>query len=113
MKRKNTAMLEEWFLKEIERLLPAGTGSLSLRKSPCIRERCHVCETGEGHPSYVLYVRFKGRKRAIYVPDDLVEEVEGMIRNGRRVQELLKEFAIKYTEALRDERKRRKEGEGI
>jgi len=33
---------------------PAILGSLSLRRSPCIRENCAACQSGEQHQSYVL-----------------------------------------------------------
>ena len=41
---------------------PAIVGSLSLRRSPCIRENCRACQSGEQHLSYVLYGRIKGRR---------------------------------------------------
>ncbi len=62
MKRETPEGLIKWLKEEIEKLLPAGLGSLSLRRSLCINPRCQVCETGEKHASYVLYVRTgKGR----------------------------------------------------
>ena len=107
MKKKASEELIKWLREEIEKLMPAGLGSLSLRRSPCTYPGCQVCETGEGHASYVLYVRMGKRRRAVYVPDELAGDVREMVRNGRKIEELLKEFAIKYTEALRDERKNR------
>ncbi len=105
MEKKNPEEVIRWFYEELEKLTPAGLGSLSLRKSPCTYPGCHLCETGEGHSSYVLYVRRKGKRRAVYVPGELAGEVKRMVESGRKVQELMKEFAIKYTEALRDARK--------
>ena len=46
-------------------------GSLSLRRSPCVRKTCPDCLSGEQHASYVLYGRRKGRRFAVYVPKDL------------------------------------------
>jgi len=96
-----------WFEKEVQKLTPAAAGSLSLRKSPCIRKNCPVCPRGEGHSSYALYGRFKGKRFSIYVPDDLVPEIQKAISNGRRMQELLNEAGVRYTQALKA--KRRKE----
>jgi len=55
-------------------LWPALLGSLSFRRSPCVRANCAACKSGEQHPSYVLYGRVKGRRVAVYVPEDLVAQ---------------------------------------
>jgi hypothetical protein len=43
-------------------LWPAVLGSLSLRRTRCMRENCVACLSGEQHQSYVLYGRAKGRR---------------------------------------------------
>ena len=100
--------IERWFKEEIARLWPAGLGSLSLRKSPCVRARCHACETGEQHPSYVLYGKRNGRRVALYIPDRLVPEAQRMLANGRELQKLLYEAARRYMEALKLEQHRKR-----
>ena len=85
-------------------LWPAVLGSLSLRRSPCIRENCPACLSGEQHQSYVLYGRVKGRRFAVYVPEELVPEVRRCLDNGRALQELLQQAAPRYVEALKRER---------
>ena len=77
---------------------------LSLRKSPCIREHCAACLSGEQHLSHVLYGRTKGRRFAIYIPDKLVPEVRQCLDNGRTLQELLYQAAVRYAKALKHER---------
>jgi hypothetical protein len=99
--------VERWFRAAVRKLWPAGLGSLSLRRSPCIRARCHACETGEQHPSYVLYGRQKGRRFAVYVPDRLVPELRTALDNGRALQALLYEAGRRYAEALKREPGRR------
>ena len=106
--RESPVDVERWFRTQIGELSPAGLGSLSLRRSPCIRSACHVCETGEQHPSYVLYGRQAGRRFAVYVPDALVPEVRRLLSNGRALQELLYEAARRYTQALKRGRARRR-----
>src|SRR6516164_8724710 len=69
-------------------------GSLSFRRSPCVRENCRACMSGEQHPSYVLYGRQKGRRVAVYVPEELVPEVQRGLDNGRALQELLQQAEI-------------------
>lgn len=83
---------------------PAILGSLSLRRSPCIRENCPACRSGERHPSYVLYGRVKGRRVSIYIPEELVPEVRRSLDNGRAIQELLYEAAERYVKALKRQR---------
>jgi hypothetical protein len=69
-----------------------------------VRENCHACLTGEPHPSYVLYGRLKGRRFAVYVPEELVPEVRRGLDNGRALQELLYQAAPRYIKALKRER---------
>lgn len=79
-------------------------GSLSLRKSPCIRKGCQRCESGQGHSSYALYGRKGDRRFSIYVPDDLARDLEGAIRNGRDLLKVVAEAGRRYTLALKNER---------
>src|SRR5258708_13234338 len=55
-----------WLRIESANLWPALLGSLSLRRSRCIRENCAACQSGEQHQSYVLYGRANGRRVAVY-----------------------------------------------
>jgi hypothetical protein len=89
---------------EAAELWPALLGSLSFRRRPCVRENCPACMSGEQHPSYVLYGRLKGRRVAIYVPEELVPEVRRGLDNGRALQELLQQAAPRYVKALKRER---------
>jgi hypothetical protein len=93
-----------WFQTAVQKLGPAVAGSLSLRKSPCIRKNCPACARGDGHASYALYGRLKGKRFSIYVPSDLVPEISAAITNGHRVQELLSEAGIRFTKALKESR---------
>ena len=95
------ADVERWFHDQIARLWPAGLGSLSLRRSPCVRPGCAACATGEQHPSYVLYGRVGGRRTSVYVPDALVDVVGRTLTHGRTVQALLYEAADRYARALK------------
>ena len=61
-----------WLRSESANLWPALLGSLSLRRSRCIRKNCPACRSGEQHQSYVLYGRADGRRIAVYVPEELV-----------------------------------------
>jgi hypothetical protein len=93
-----------WLQGEAGGLWPALLGSLSFRRSPCVRANCPACLSGERHPSYVLYGRQKGRRVAVYVPEELVPEVQRGLDNGRALQELLQQAAPRYVKALKRER---------
>jgi hypothetical protein len=103
-KTETAADVEQWFQKQAAGLWPAALGSLSLRRSPCVREHCAACRSGEQHPSYVLYARIKGRRFATYIPAELVPEIRLSLDNGRVLQELLYQTAIRYTKALKHQR---------
>lgn len=96
-----------WFQTAVRDLWPVAIGSISLRKSPCIREHCQLCESGQGHSSYALYGRSGKRRFSIYVPNELAKDVEKAIRNGRDLQKLITEAGRRYTLALKNERRRR------
>jgi len=91
----------DWLLSESANLWPALLGSLSLRRSRCIRENCAACQSGEQHQSYVLYGRARGRRVAVYVPEELVAEVQRSLDNGRALQDLLQQAAPRYIKALK------------
>src|SRR6516165_12403862 len=93
-----------WFQQAVHSLWPVAIGSLSLRKSPCIRKRCQRCESGQGHSSYALYGRKGNRRFSIYVPEELAGELEKAIRNGRNLQKIVAEAGRRYTLARKRER---------
>jgi len=96
--------VERWFRAQAADLWPAALGSLSLRKSPCMRDHCAACARGDQHTSYVLYGRIKGRRLAIYIPDDLAPEIRRALKNGRALQDLLYEAGRRYTNAVKHQR---------
>lgn len=102
--RESATEIQQWFQDQTASLWPAALGSLSLRRSPCIREHCEACLRGEKHPSHFLYVWLKGRRLAIYIPEDLVPDVQRSLDNGRELQELLCQTAVRYAKALKHER---------
>lgn len=102
MSRDQSKNLRRWFFEAAQQLWPVVTGSLSLRKSPCIRENCNVCASGKRHSSYALYGRHEGRRFSIYVPAELVPDVRAAIRNGRQLQELINEAGVRYVTALKN-----------
>jgi hypothetical protein len=106
---ETTDDIKEWLLNAVDKLWPVAAGSISLRRSPCIREHCAACERGEKHPAYFLDGRRGGRRFSLYVPNDLVGKVEQAIENGRLLELLIMEAGERYTKALKRERQLRQE----
>ena len=104
IKNESSADVRQWFRSHATSLWPAALGSLSLRRSPCIRENCEACLKGEKHPSHFLYVRMKGKRLSIYIPDELVPDIQRSLDNGRELHELLCQTAVRYAKALKHER---------
>jgi len=103
-KSESLADVQRWLQKQSANLWPAALGSLSFRRSPCIRPNCPACLSGEKHPSYVLYGRQQGRRFSLYVPEELVPQVQRWLDNGRALQELLYQVASRNLQALKLER---------
>jgi len=104
MRKELSKDVLRWFEKATKGLWPIALGSISLRKSPCIRKNCSACASGKGHLSYALS-GYRGKQRfAIYVPDELAPEVQKAIENGRQLQELMKEAGLRYVKARKQER---------
>jgi hypothetical protein len=95
--------VRRWFLNAIQKLWPIAGGSISLRKSPCIRENCSACASGVGHSSYALS-GYRGKRRfSVYVPDQLAPEIERAVETGRQLQDLMKEAGLRYVRARKSE----------
>jgi hypothetical protein len=103
-KTESPADVRRWLESQTTDSFPAILGSLSLRRAPCIRASCQACKSGEQHASWVLYGRAKGRRFSIYIPEDLVPEVQRCLEKGRALQELLFEAAPRYVKALKAEK---------
>ena len=104
---KRTETIEElkgWFLREVQRRWPLALGSLSLRHGPCIRQNCSACASGQGHASYALSGRMGKGRTSLYVPEEIVPEVERAVEHGRQLQDLMREASRRYLAALKRER---------
>jgi hypothetical protein len=103
-RQASTEELRQEFLAAVSKLWPVAGGSLSLRKSSCIRERCGACESGMGHPRYGLWGRSGTERFSLYIAEELVPELEQALLNGQALQQLVREMGVRYTQARRSER---------
>jgi hypothetical protein len=100
-KSESPADVQRWFHSHSASLWPAALGSLSLRRTRCIRKNCSACASGEKHPSWALSGHVQGKRFSLYVPESLVPDVQRCLENGRALQELLYASALRYVQALK------------
>lgn len=100
------AALRQNFLRQLEKLWPAIKGSLAEVRKPCIRPNCPACARGDKHRAYILSFTDKGRRRSMYVPSQMVAQLQLALRNGRALEEFLYQLG---PELLRHHRQQRDE----
>jgi hypothetical protein len=87
-KSKETSAVER-ARQELAALWPALKGSLAQVHKPCIRKNCPACARGDRHPAWLLAFSERGRRRCLYVPTNLVPQLQQALRNGRKIEKLL------------------------
>src|ERR1039458_7656629 len=87
--KSTDSALRQNFLRQLQKLWPAIKGSLSEVRKPCIRPNCAACASGDKHPAFMLSFTDQGRRRCMYVPAELVPQLQvvsdpqGLIGCGR------------------------------
>ena len=106
MKRSKSpdSVLHQNFLRQLQKLWPAIKGSLAQVRKPCIRPNCPACARGDKHPAFILSFPDKGRRRCMYVPAELVPQLQQALLNGKALEELLYQMG---PELLRQHRQQR------
>ena len=79
-------------LKQCHPQGPVLAASLVLIHKRCGRPGCH-CQKGTGHPGHYLTCKQAGKTRTVYVPQDLLEEVQRWIAEHRRLKTLLRQIS--------------------
>ena len=74
-------------LKDLRPKSPILAASLVLVHRRCGRPGCH-CQKGSGHPTHYLTCKQKGKTRTVYVPQDLLKEVQSWIHEHHRLKKL-------------------------
>ena len=102
--KSSHSSLRQNFLRQLQKLWPAIKGSLAEVRKPCIRPNCPACARGDKHPAFILSFTDKGRRRCMYVPTELVPQLQQALRNGKALEEFLYQLG---PELLRQYRKQR------
>jgi hypothetical protein len=71
---------------------PVLGGSLVRIAKHCGRPGCH-CQKGEKHVGWYLTRPVKGKTQTTYVPQEVLEEVQGWIQEHRRLKKLMAEIS--------------------
>ena len=69
------------------------SGSLSKIARKCGRENCRCADDPSArHAAHLLTSKVRGKTKSVYVPVELVEEVDGWTRERKKIKRLLKEI---------------------
>jgi len=82
-------------------------GSVVNMARQCGKAGCH-CNQGEKHVSLYLSAKIGGKRRMLYIPDDLEEEVRRRVQVHREVQQLTQEVAEASLERVLEQKRERK-----
>ena len=98
------SMLRQNFLCQLQKLWPAIKGSLSEVRKPCIRPNCATCASGDKHPAFMLSFTDEGRRRCMYVPAELVPQLQQALHNGKALEALLYQLGPELLRLYRQQR---------
>jgi hypothetical protein len=89
--------------------VPVLAGSLVRIAKHCGRPGCH-CQKGAKHVGWYLTRPVQGKTQTTYVPQEMLQEVQGWIQEHRRIKQLVTEISELNRALIRayvTERKRR------
>lgn len=85
----------------LKTLWPLLAGGVTVMRRPCARpkrSRCRACRSGKNHPTAYLSLRQEGRTRNVYLPKEVILEVERGVENWRRLQEAVRRASVAWVE---------------
>jgi hypothetical protein len=103
MKPRRPAHLERMIhsrVRQLQARTPLVAASLVQISKHCGREGCH-CQTGEKHVGHYLTFKVAGKTKTVYVPQDLVGEVETWVQEHKRLRKLVQEISRLTVERIR------------
>ena len=92
---KHPTLIRRHLLARIKEFKPNGpfvAASLVAFQRKCGRPGCH-CQSGESHLAYHLTFKVKGKTRSVYVPQDLLPEVQQWVREHKRLKPLMRHIS--------------------
>ena len=95
MRQTSIAVLERQINSRIAKLGQCGqfiVGSLVESKRKCGNKNCRCARKGELHDAHILTKRENGKTKTIYVPVDMVKDVERWSQEYKKVKELIREI---------------------
>ena len=84
--------LSESRVRQLQARGPVLAASLVTIAKHCGRPGCH-CQRGDKHRGHYLTYKQQGKTRTVYVPLDLLEEVQQWIGEHRRLKHLMQELS--------------------
>src|SRR6266571_2735668 len=108
--KSSDSSLRRNFLRQLQQLWPAIKGSLAEVRKPCIRPNCPACARGDKHSVFIPATTEKGRRRCMYVPAELVPQLQQALRNGKALEEFLYQLGPQLLRQHRRERDASKPG---
>jgi hypothetical protein len=96
-------------VKEFKLNGPFVAASLVSFRRECGRPGCH-CQSGEGHLAHHLTFKVKRKTHSVYVPQDLLPEVQQWVREHQRLKPLMRhisQLALAQIQAHVTERRRK------
>jgi len=96
-------------LEELAEIGPVLQGSFAQIRVTCGNPNCR-CARGEKHLSHIVTRKVRGKSKSLYVPVDMVEEVQVWVEQHRRVKRLLKEISALSEKIIRNHAQNRRAG---
>ena len=95
MELVSEATLRARIKSRIKELGKAGmfiSGSFMRTERKCGSRKCACATGGAKHPCCLLTSKAGGKTKAVYIPVDMADEVEGWVAEHRRIKAMLKEI---------------------
>ena len=89
-------LIRRMLQSRLQRLVPAGpllAASLNRVSKRCGQPSCSCHQGGPLHQAHHLAFRQAGKTRTVYVPQDLLAEVQAWVREYRRIKTLIDEIS--------------------
>jgi hypothetical protein len=98
-------------LKQLTPTGPLLAASLSLVQKRCGQPSCRCHHGGPRHPAHHLTLKVEGKTRTVYVPQDLLLEVQAWVAEYQRLKALMaqvSQLTLALVQSRVQERQRKK-----